>query len=264
MSGRLLIFLFLLCAEIVFAQKFRGGISYGFGYSALQYSAEKENAISKYPAKFIAAVPDANGDTLRGQMVFPSDKFLWGFTAQFEAMLFRFPASRIYHGPHVFVSYQKSNLIEANMWAPGYFFRYKRPNSNTGLQFNIHIFPRNKFMIDLDSLSYPAQSNYFFDGRSFGDSLRAVYTETKTSLMFELSGILAVSKKFDLRLSAGCFLVLNSKKSMRIVAENGQDNYSPSSFVYDPDGKSAGHPLISPGLLYVRAGLYLTEFIEGK
>lgn len=252
--------LLLLCLSC-YAQKFRGGVSYGFGYSALQYSTDKFNSgTTDYRGIF----PDGNGDTLRCLMKFPTSKYIWGFTANFEALVFRFPGRRIYHGPQMFVSYQKSNQIEANMWAPGYFLRYARGKNNSGAEIALHLFPQNKFMVELDSLNSPAGGNFMFEGKEFGDSLQAVYTETKTSLLVELSGIVSISKKLELRLSAGCFIVLKSKQETRITSENRHHIYTPEGSVWTSSGNAAAYPIVSPGLFYVRAGIYLSDFTEGK
>jgi hypothetical protein len=264
MKRQLYIFVFLLFSLISLAQKFGGGISYGFGYSSLQYSVASNNPVFTYPSKFTARIPDQNGNVLEGQMVFENKKYLWGFTAQFEWMVFKLPMRRIYHGPHIFVSYQKSNFIEANMWAPGYFFRFMQPNSHTGFQISAHIFPNNKFMVELDSLSNPTQSGYMFNGKDFGDTVKATFTETKTSLCIELAATLSLSNKFDIRLSGGFFFALKTKERTRIVSEDGNQDHYLQGHIYAPGGKAAQFPLITPGYIYLRAGLYLTDFVDAN
>ncbi len=255
------IFFFVIIVLSCNAQRFGGGISYGFGYSTLQYSIADNNPAFLYPSKFMVRYPDQNNNVLEGQMVFEDRSYIWGFTAQFEWMIFKVPSRRIYHGPHVIVSYQKNNFIEANMWAPGYFVRFMRKNSHTGFELSIHCFPANKFMVELDSISAP-KSSYIFDGKDFGDSVKATFTETKTSLCVELSGILSLNRKFDVRLSGGVFFVLKTKQATRIVSENEHDSYEFPTHIYAPGGKPAEFPLITPGYVYVRAGLYITDFVE--
>lgn len=259
MTAARILFFLLLCGVLhsqTKPEKFAGGFSFGFGYSGLQYSISPGNHINSYPAKFTAAFPDDTGNVLSGQFVFPKKKVIGGFTAHFEWLLFRTKNKKLLHGPDLFVSYQKSNLIEANMWGPGYLVRRNFKNSKSGLLFAARIFPANKFMIELDSLS-TNKGNYYFRGEYFGDTCRAIFTEVKTSLCTELTFIWASKKNFEMRFSAGGFFVLKSRQYTRIIPELRYPTHDVKGNIYSPSGEPAKLPLLTPGYIYFRAGIYL-------
>ncbi|MBC7863191.1 MAG: hypothetical protein IAF38_09465 [Bacteroidia bacterium] len=255
----------LLVFSLKSQNKFFQGLSYGFGYSGFDYGTGSLNKVFSSPATFYTGLHDNDNKTLRGDFKMDKNRTSNGFFAHMELLAWKAGDKNLYHGPQVMVCYHKNELLTADLFGFGYFFRLKpSEKTNTGFSLGLHYFPKNIYTIELQHVSVPDSGTFHFNNKDFGDTVKVFFIEKKSAFSAELNYHLGFKKKFDIRFSAGVMFVIKSAGTTKVVSENNEQEYKTRSSMYLSNNAGTDFPLINPGYFFFRVGIYVLEFTQRK